>query len=104
VPTFRYLTLSADYDAPALKDADEPVDLADVGLSQELVADIRQWNQDYQAVVQLGLAERAVHGGKVEQLDSRGLALCQRIAVETSTRTEVSKVGYYSEGQMRRLR
>jgi hypothetical protein len=104
VASFLYLTLSADHGEPALRDADESVDLADVGLSDGLTADIRLWNEDYQSVVQLSATERALHSPKIADLDNRGLALCERIAVETTKGTDVPKVGYYSEGQLRRLR
>ena len=99
-----YLTLAADYASPSLSDAGEHVDLAEAGLSEGLVAEIHRWNDDYQWVVPLDRAERLRRGREIADLDDRGLALCERIANELGQGSEVPKVGYFSEGQLRHLR
>jgi hypothetical protein len=104
VTSLLYLTLAADYESPTLSDAGEPVDLAKAGLSEGLVAEIHTWNDDYQWVVPLDRAERLRRGREIADLDDRGLALCERIANELGQGTEVPKVGYFSEGQLRHLR
>jgi hypothetical protein len=104
VVTFFYLTLAADYGEPSLRDPVTPVDLDEVGLSEGLLSEIHKWNDDYQWVVPLSATERAQRSQEIAELDSRGLTLCDRIAVEIMRGTEVPKVEYYSEGQLRRLR
>lgn len=100
---YLYLTLAADFERPALRDADSPVELDHAGLSEGLVAAIRSWNHDYQWVIPLSATERGHRSQEIADLDGRGLALCERIAVEIQTGAETPKVGYYSEGRLRTL-
>lgn len=94
----RYLTLSADYMQPSLRDHSEgqiAVDLA--GFSDDLVARLIAWNSEYQVMVPLDLSERRSLVRSIEKLDARGVAL----AAEIERALAPAKVTYYSEGWLR---
>lgn len=96
----RYLTLSADYLNPSLRDQSEGrVAIDRAGLPPELVARIVAWNDEYQVVVQLDLSERRAINSRIEELDESGAAL----AAEIERALAPSKVSYYSEGLLRML-
>ena len=91
----RYLTLSADYIDPSLREESEGHLVIDrAGLPVDLVARIVAWNADYQVVVPLGLSERRSLAGHIDELDARGLSL----AAEIERALAPSRVRYYSEG------
>ena len=91
----KYLTLSADYEEPGLRD-DAVDDRSGVWeeLSSELRADIVRWNDAYQAVIQMDAARRVEAADLIGDLDARGFALAACVAAELSH----AKVRYYSEG------
>lgn len=96
----RYLVLAADYVEPKLRDdpsngGPDPWE----GLSSELRDDIAQWNESYQVVVPMDLRQRTEAAAFIQDLDTRGLELALRVAVELSP----AKVRYYSEGLLRYL-
>lgn len=96
----RYLTLSANYIEPHLRDeATGDSDIAFSSLSEALVQQILQWNRDYQPVVSLASGERQARSNEIDRLDEVGRVLARRVAEELAP----AKVGYYSEGWLRYL-
>jgi len=98
----KYLFLAADYMEPSVRDIDPHGQLDGFffyDLSDELQAEIKTWNDDYQFVVPLELPERASIRRQIDELDARGLALAERVSEELSP----SKIRYYSEGLLRYL-
>lgn len=90
----RYLTFSADYMEPSLRDDDSdkprPWDM----LAPQLKAEIVRWNDDYRPIVSMDLAQRKAMAELIDDLDARGLNLASRIAEKLGQ----AKVRYYSEG------
>jgi hypothetical protein len=70
------------------------VEIADLSLSDRLARDIRDWQAEYRIVHIEGHPSE-----KVVVLDEVGLALMARVQRELPEKT----VGYYSDGQMKRL-
>ncbi|WP_156382627.1 hypothetical protein [Sanguibacter sp. Leaf3] len=91
----KYLTLSADYEEPRLRDdaVDDRSGLWEE-ISSALRADIVCWNGAYQAVIQMDAAQRVEAADLIGELDARGLRLAACVAAELSH----AKVRYYSEG------
>jgi hypothetical protein len=98
-----YLTLSADYGAVSLRD-EQTGSLApgDIGLPDELIADLEEWNRDYQAIIPLGPDRRRTAKviSLIAQLDRTGLQFAERIAEAVPGN---AKVRYFSEGLLRVL-
>ena len=94
----RYLTLSADYGAPNLRDED--LDNGAVIVSQALQLKLDAWNRDYEPIVKMTSNERQAELGRIEGLDATGRELAAEVAA--SLGREV-KIEYYSEGLGRRL-
>ena len=101
----RYLTLSADYGAPRLRDADDrdgSTSLDDIGLPSALVDDLTSWNAEYEEVIPLDTKEREGDPASalIDRLDQEGMALAVRVAEAVGSG---AKVAYYSEGRLRSL-
>ncbi len=98
----RYLTVVADYtQSPLRDDYVGTVVPEEIGLSWELGAQLRDWNDRYRAIIPLDLADRtsAPASDLIDLLDDEGLTLADAIG---STLQDV-KVRYYSEGRLRYL-
>lgn len=94
----RYLTLSADYMEPSLRDEKlGRLDVHRAGLSEDLAARIVAWNVEYQVVIPRGLNERRAMTDLIEELDARGAKLAHEVERELTP----AKVRYYSEGWLR---
>lgn len=94
----RYLTLSADYLQPSLRDDKQgAMAVHQAGLSEELAVRIVAWNAEYQIVIPRGLEERRALADLIEVLDASGAALAREVERELAP----AKVRYYSEGWMR---
>jgi hypothetical protein len=94
----RYLTLSADYLAPSIRDETlGRVDVRDIGMSDDLTARIVAWNEAYQVVIPRGPDERAGMADLIERLDADGIELADEVQRELAP----AKVRYYSEGWLR---
>jgi hypothetical protein len=101
----RYLTLSADYGAPQLRDADDrdgSTSLDEIGLPSALVDALTSWNAEYQEVIPLDTKERERDPASalIDRLDQEGMALALRVAEAVGSG---AKVAYYSEGRLRSL-
>jgi hypothetical protein len=97
----KYLTLSADYLQPSLRDElTGESDIDQFELPLELINDIVTWNAEYQQIIPLGRDERRIRASLIDNLDKIGLALADRVA---SALAEPAKVRYYSEGWLRHL-
>jgi hypothetical protein len=93
----KYLTLSADYLRPNLRDEDPDVDLDPLqALSDRLAAEIVGWNDRYQVVVSMDMPARVSAADLIGELDRNGLDLATRIEQELRP----ARVRYYSEGLM----
>jgi len=99
----RYLTLAADYGEVSIRDplagALTPNEL---GLPDELVADLAAWNGRYQPVVSADEMQRGVEpmASLIPDLDAEGLRLARRIADALEGE---AKVRYYSEGLLKEV-
>ena len=72
----RYLTLSADYDEPSVRDERlGKVRIEDEGLPKELVDDLLTWYARYQPIVSADMRERAAEetAALIGDLDRLGL-------------------------------
>lgn len=99
----RYLTLSADYGALALRDDEAgPLNLADVDVPGDLRRDLVEWNSRYQPIVPMEMDARQSTevAALIDELDQLGLALAGRLADALGGG---AKVKYYSEGRLRHL-
>lgn len=95
----RYLVLAAEYTQSALRDEHVGhVTPEEVGLSWDLGARIRDWNERYRKVIPLGPEQRQepAVADLIEALDKEGLLLVAEIGDELND----SKVRYYSEGHL----
>ena len=98
----RYLTVVADYtQSPLRDDYIGTVVPEEIGLSWELGAQLRDWNDRYRAILPLDAADRvsAPASDLIDVLDDEGLNLADAVS---STLQDV-KVRYYSEGRLRFL-
>lgn len=96
----RYLTLSADYSEPGLRDDFQgPIAPEQIGLPPEIGDQIRNWNDRYQEIILLGPQERAKGSTAqlIDSLDHEGLVLVDAIAAALGD----VKVRYFSEGYLR---
>jgi len=98
----RYLTLSADHQEFSLVDDASMVQVDQLGLTGDLIADLIAWNRRYQRVIAASAQDRTDEplASVIDELDRTGVALAERIAAATDEQT---KVRYYSEGQLRTL-
>jgi hypothetical protein len=99
----RYLTLTADYQQLSIRDKHSgAVDVATLGLPDELVTELVAWNDGYQQVVLSEAEKRSVEplASLIRELDRSGLALAERVAAAVDGG---AKVTYYSEGLLRPL-
>lgn len=99
----RYLTLIADYTQSPVRDGEgRLVELADLEASDELIGQIEAWNSDYKSIIPLDPDQRSApeNADRIAGLDRRGLELVERLVSELRD----VKVGYFSEGLLRRLR
>ena len=99
----RYLTLSADYQEFSIRSADsEPIEPDELGLADDLVAELRAWNRRYQQVVLADAQERNAEpmASVIRDLDRAGLQLADRLAAAVAGG---AKVEYFSEGLLRPL-
>ncbi len=98
----RYLTVVADYtQSPLRDDYIGTVVPEEIGLSWELGARLRDWNDRYRAIIPLDPADRmsAPASALIDVLDDEGLNLADAIG----SALEDVKVRYYSEGRLRYL-
>jgi hypothetical protein len=98
-----YLTLSADYLEFSLRDEGaNPVLPSELGLPDELVAELNDWNSRYQIIIPVDMTERQTDemSSLIRELDESGRQLADHIARVAPVR---SKVRYYSEGWLRYL-
>jgi hypothetical protein len=96
----RYLTLAADYGELSLQDEQlGTISVRSLDVPARLVEDLVAWNDRYQEIVPLGIAERARDpaAAVISELDRLGVHLAQRLAVALTD----AKVRYYSEGLLR---
>jgi hypothetical protein len=94
----RYLTLSADYLHPTLKDdSSDQVNVEELHLPSELVIRLKEWNQSYQAIIPLEPSRRSESATEIliTTLDKEGAEIAVAIAEAVS-----AKVRYYSEGKL----
>jgi hypothetical protein len=98
----RYLTLSADHQQFSLVDDASMVQVEQLRLPGDLVADLVAWNRRYQRVLTATVGERGEEplASVIDELDRTGVALAERIAAASD---DQAKVRYYSEGQLRTL-
>jgi hypothetical protein len=98
----RYLTLSADHQEFSLVDDASMVQVDQLGLCGDLIADLIGWNRRYQRVIAASVEQRADEplASVIDELDRTGVVLAERVAAATDEQT---KVRYYSEGQLRTL-
>jgi hypothetical protein len=99
----RYLTLSADYQRVAMRDASSgEVDLATLGLPDDLLAELVAWNERYQPIVPADVRDRNAEplASLIGELDETGRDLAARVEAAIA---DPAKVAYYSEGLLRPL-
>jgi hypothetical protein len=97
------LTLSADYQRVGMRDANSgEVDLATLGLPNEVLAELVAWNDRYQPIVAADVGDRSAEplASLIGELDEAGRDLAARIGAAIDG---PAKVSYYSEGMLRRL-
>jgi hypothetical protein len=76
---------------------------AEASISDETWSRLQQWVEDYDFIIPLGVEERERLRPSIDDLDARGLALMEQIAVEWPTDLtdgETLSFQYYSEGLM----
>lgn len=98
----RYLTVVADYtQSPLRDDYIGTVVPEEIGLSWELGAQLRDWNDRYRAIIPIDLTDRTSGPASdlINELDDEGLKLADAI----SSILQDVKVRYYSEGRLRYL-
>jgi hypothetical protein len=100
----RYLTLAADYETVSVRDERlGQLDVVDLDVPEDLVDAVVAWNGLYQQIVPMDMEERRSMPATdlIDELDQQGVALAERLAEAIG---EGTKVTYYSEGRLRRLR
>lgn len=100
----RYLTLAADYREVSIRDETAgALGLDELGLPEDLVADLAAWNDRYQPVIPAGVDQRRVDpmASLIAELDRAGIRLAERLSDSIG---DDAKVRYYSEGLLREVR
>ncbi|OYN86425.1 hypothetical protein [Parenemella sanctibonifatiensis] len=95
----KYFTLSADYLAPSIMDADEELELDELDMPDQLRARILEWNTAYQPIIPLTEVERQQVADRIDALDAIGMTL----RGELEEHFAPAKVAYYSEGKLRHM-
>ena len=97
----RYLIIAADYTGIQIQDELKGViSLESLKLPNELINELNFWNNDYKKIMPLSVEERREQEELINNLDSRGLKLVEKIK---NSIHEPSKIKYYSEGRLQYL-
>lgn len=77
-----------------------PIERATVRVSEELWQELQQWVRDYDYVIPLGTADRLAIVSEIEELDTRGLQLLDKLAAEWEFNVDdIVRLEYFSEGR-----
>lgn len=97
-----YLTLSAGYTEPSLRDEYEGLlGPGELHLSDALSVRISVWNERYRAIISLDSEQRRAEpiAKLIDELDQEGVELADLVRAEVAN----CKVRYFSEGRLRHL-
>lgn len=93
-----YLKFSADYMDYSLVNLSES---DNDFLDKNTLSCLKEWNQDYQQIIQQSMEDRESNAKLIEDLDRRARELSQMILV--SSEDQHIKLTYYSEGKLKPL-
>ena len=94
----KYLTLSASYNGPLIREGDKNVNCEELGVGHELCQELIEWNECYKKIIPLSIDKRRMNMTYIEMLDERGISLAKKLSQSI---IGGAKVKYYSEGKLR---